>query len=66
MKTSELRRLIERAGWVIVRNGANHDIYKHPNRLNERGVAVGRHSSQEIPKGTEQKILKAVGLKNNI
>jgi predicted RNA binding protein YcfA (HicA-like mRNA interferase family) len=63
VKVSELRRVLEKNGWYIVRHGANHDLYGHPERLNEPPVPVGRHMSKEIKKGTANSILKQAGLK---
>ena len=63
MKVSELGRILEQNGWHIVRHGANHDLYVHPNRLNESPIPVSRHIAKEIKKGTALSILKKVGLK---
>lgn len=63
MKISELRRLLEKNGWYIDRNGANHDMYRHPDKPAEPSIAVSRHMSQELKKGTENSILKKAGLK---
>ena len=60
MKFSELRRRIEAAGCFIVRNGANHDIYFSP--ITGLKFPVGRHMSEEVPKGTERSILRKAGL----
>lgn len=61
MKFSELRRLLEKAGCEIKRNGANHDIYYSP--ISENSFPVGRHLSQEVPTGTLNSILKQAGLR---
>jgi predicted RNA binding protein YcfA (HicA-like mRNA interferase family) len=50
MKVSELRRMLEKEGWYIDRNGANYDLYKHPDRPDDVPIAVSRHMSQEIKK----------------
>lgn len=60
MKFSELQRLLERDGWFIERTGKHH-IYAHPKKPGK--IPVGKHGSQEIPKGTQKSILKAAGLK---
>lgn len=60
MKYSELRRIIEGAGCYIKRNGSNHDIYYSP--ITENSFPVGRHNSQEVPKGTLRSILKSAGV----
>lgn len=63
MKVSEIRRILERNGWYIVRNGANHDLYGHPKRSSEPPIPVSRHMAQELKKGTAKSILKQAGLK---
>ena len=60
MKFSELRRKLERDGWYIERT-AKHHIYVH--RVKPGKIPVGKHSSEEVPKGTLNSILKAAGLK---
>jgi mRNA interferase HicA len=60
MKVSEFKRRIEAIGCVLVRNGANHDIYKSP-RTGQM-FPVPRHGSQEIPKGTLKSMEKKAGL----
>ena len=60
MRYSELRRQIEAVGCYIVRNGANHDIYYSP--ITELKFPVGRHMSEDVPKGTERSILRKAGL----
>lgn len=62
MKTSELRRLLIKNGWRIIRNGAKHDLFGHPERPDIQ-IPIGRHGSQEVPKGTANQILKDAGLK---
>ena len=61
MKTSELRRLVEKDGWYIKRHGAKHDIYVHPTKPNV--LQIGRHSSEEVKKGTCEDTLKKAGLR---
>lgn len=61
MKYSELLKRIKAVGWRLHRHGKKHDLYRHPTRSGQ--IPIGRHLSQEVPKGTEQKILKDAGLK---
>ena len=61
MKYSELIRLLENAGCYIKRNGGNHDWYYSPNT--KQSFPVGRHKTQEVPKGTLNSILTKAGLK---
>lgn len=59
MKWSELRRIAEEYGWRKWRSGANHDIYRHPDR---KGVLqIARHGSEEVKTGTFNKLKKQIG-----
>jgi predicted RNA binding protein YcfA (HicA-like mRNA interferase family) len=60
MKYSEFYRLIEQHGWTI-KGGKGHYKYVHPDF--PYFIPVGRHKTQEIPKGTLEGMLKAAGLK---
>lgn len=61
MKWSELRKKAIKSGWFLHRNGANHDIYRHPDKDYE--IQLARHDKQEIPNGTCSKLKKQIGLK---
>ena len=56
MKWSELRRLAELNGWVLVRFGKKHDVYW------KDGVPlyIERHASAEIRNGLYYKYLKKI------
>jgi predicted RNA binding protein YcfA (HicA-like mRNA interferase family) len=60
MKFSELYRILKRNGWEIERTGKHH-IFSHPSKPGK--IPVGKHSGDEIPKGTLLSILKLAGLK---
>lgn len=60
MKYSELYRKLEKSGWHRVRTKKHH-IYKH--KVKEGTIAIGKHQSEEVPKGTLNSILKQSGLK---
>jgi len=60
MKFSELCRKLERDGWYIERT-AKHHIYAHATKPGK--IPVGKHGSDEVPKGTLHSILKAAGLR---
>jgi mRNA interferase HicA len=60
MKVSEFKRRIEAIGCVLIRNGANHDIYRSP--ITGQIFPVSRHGGQEIPKGTLKSMEKKAGL----
>lgn len=61
MKTSELVRYIKKHGCKLERQGSNHELWINP-KTGQR-TQVPRHSSHEIPTGTVNNILKALGLK---
>ena len=58
MKSAELRKLVERNGWICVRACGSHYIYE------KEGVryTVPFHGSKEVGKGLEKKIKKEMGL----
>lgn len=60
MKWNELKRMLEKKGWYLYRSGSRHDIYRHPDKPDQ--IAVGRHGSEEVKKGTEKSIKKVAGL----
>ncbi|MBR6250114.1 MAG: type II toxin-antitoxin system HicA family toxin [Bacteroidales bacterium] len=60
MKYSEFYKLLESHGWVISK-GKRHYKYVKPGV--NHFIPVGRHQSQEIPKGTLERMLKDAGLK---
>lgn len=60
MKFSELIRELESAGCYIKRNGGNHDWYYSP--VTGASFPVGRHFSQEVPRGTLNTIKKKAGI----
>lgn len=57
MKRKDLIKLLERNGWKLVRNGANHDIYSNGSKIEP----IERHS--EIPEQLAKAIIKRNGLK---
>jgi mRNA interferase HicA len=50
---------LECEGWQLVRHGAKHDVYEHPNHM--RAVQVPRHRT--LTPGVAQSIAKAAGWK---
>lgn len=60
MKFSELERLLEKDGWYVKTSG-KHKKYVHDTKSGF--IPVGKHKSQEVPKGTLDSILKKAGLK---
>ena len=61
MKTSELTKMLKKAGCYIAEHGAKHDKWHSPKT--EKDFLVWRHSAKEIPTGTANQIIKDAGLK---
>ena len=59
MKWSELRRIAERDGWILVRYGKKHDVYEK----NDEVLYLERHASSEIKTGLYHRVLKKLGIK---
>lgn len=59
MKWSELQRLAEKDGWVLVRFGKKHNEYQK----GDRRVFLERHSSKEIKPGICHRLMKQMNLK---
>ncbi|RGC40260.1 type II toxin-antitoxin system HicA family toxin [Faecalibacterium prausnitzii] len=60
MRYSELERLLRKAGCTKSREGANHTMWHSP--ITGETFPVPRHSSEEVPTGTLQRIKKLAGL----
>ncbi len=58
MKKRDLTRMLEAAGYHVIRDDGDHTIYKKPGC---RSVQVPRH--REVAENTAKAILKAAGLK---
>jgi predicted RNA binding protein YcfA (HicA-like mRNA interferase family) len=61
MKFSELVRLLEQAGFTLVREKGSIRYYGKPGM--PRLIRVDYHGAKEVPTGTCNAILKAAGLK---
>ena len=60
MKSSELNRIAVRAGWTFLyQDKSSHRFYEKEGKI----VCIPFHGSKEVPTGTCNKILKALGLK---
>ena len=59
MKWSELRRIAEKNGWRLYRNGSRHDLYRHPDK--DYPIEIGRHDKEEIKNGLFYKLKKQIG-----
>ena len=60
MKTSELTRLLTKAGCKLTAHGTRHDEWYSP--ITGKTFYVPRHGAKEIPGGTARNILKDAGL----
>lgn len=61
MKSSELLRILLKAGWTIKRQSGSHLILEHP--LKNEQIVFPNHGSKEVGKGLEMKIRKLAGSK---
>lgn len=61
MKSTELFKKFQKAGWQELRQSGSHKIMKHP--LKNKIISVPWHGSKEVPTGTANKLLKQAGLK---
>jgi predicted RNA binding protein YcfA (HicA-like mRNA interferase family) len=63
MKYRDLIKLIESAGWQLHHSKGSHLIFRHSQRAGSIVIAGGGKISRDVPKGTEQAILRQAGLK---
>jgi predicted RNA binding protein YcfA (HicA-like mRNA interferase family) len=61
MKVSELLRLIESDGWILVRQRGSHRQFHHPTKSGT--VTIAGKPSVDVPPGTLNSALKQAGLK---
>ena len=61
-KVSEIIKLIKKeTHCYFVREGANHEIWYNPDT--DVFFQIPRHRAKELPKGTENSILRSAGLR---
>ena len=60
MKYRQLYAELIAAGCYVVRNGGNHDMWFSP--ITGNIWPIPRHGSHEVPKGTESKNRKVMGI----
>jgi predicted RNA binding protein YcfA (HicA-like mRNA interferase family) len=60
MKSSDIRKKLEKDGWQLVRINGSHHHFKHPEKS---GLVTLPHPKTDIPKGTLQSIWKQAGWK---
>ncbi len=61
MKYSELEKILKKAGCTVYREGSNHTMWYSP--ITGQTFPVGRHRTEDVPKGTLKSIMTAAGLK---
>lgn len=61
MKYSELKKLLKENGCCLLMEGKRHEIWK--SKITGEEFPVGRHNTEDVPKGTLSSILKSAGLK---
>ncbi len=61
MKVKEIIELIEQNGWFFDRQKGSHRQFKHATKKGT--VTVAGKQSDDLPKGTQNSILKQAGLK---
>lgn len=54
MKWSEIQKIAIEKGFVFVKNGKKHDLYKRGDEV----LLIERHKSQEVRNGLLQKLRK--------
>ncbi|MFM0239963.1 type II toxin-antitoxin system HicA family toxin [Paraburkholderia phytofirmans] len=60
MKSAEVVKLIQTAGWQVVRITGSHRHFRHAERT---GLVTIPHPKKDLPPGTLNSILKQAGLK---
>jgi predicted RNA binding protein YcfA (HicA-like mRNA interferase family) len=61
VKVKELIKLIENDGWFLIRTRGSHRQFHHP--VKSGTVTIAGKESINVPKGTQNSILKQAGLK---
>jgi len=59
MKSADVIRELERAGWVLDRVRGSHHVFKHPGR---QGIVVVPHPKKDLGAGLVKAIRKQAGL----
>lgn len=61
MKVSDIIRMLEREGWVLIKTRGSHRQYKHPTKPGK--VTVSGKPSQDVMIETLKSIYKQAGIK---
>jgi predicted RNA binding protein YcfA (HicA-like mRNA interferase family) len=59
MKSADLIRELEAAGWVLDRVRGSHHVFKHPSKA---GIVVVPHPKKDLGRGLVSAIRKQAGL----
>ncbi len=60
MKVREVIRMIQSAGWVLVRTTGSHRQFHHPTKPGT--VTISGNLGEDMPKGTLASVLRQAGL----
>lgn len=60
MKYNELYKKLRKAECFLLHHGARHDLWR--NSKNGKETWVGRHGTEEVPKGILKSIYQELGL----
>jgi len=60
MKSSDVKKRLERDGWELVRVNGSHHHFRHPSKP---GLVTLPHPKSALPKGTLRSIWKQAGWK---
>jgi predicted RNA binding protein YcfA (HicA-like mRNA interferase family) len=61
MTAKQIEKLVKSNGWYFERQKGSHKIYKH--ETIKGIVVIPFHGKKDLPKGTEQSILKKAKIK---
>lgn len=61
MTGKDLLKIAKKAGWEVVRVNGSHHRLKNVHTGEMETIAI--HANRDLKKGTEQKLLKTLGLK---
>ncbi|MCL2009597.1 MAG: type II toxin-antitoxin system HicA family toxin [Synergistaceae bacterium] len=61
MTVTEMIRRLKSEGILFKKHGKKHDTYYNPKTRGE--AQISRHQTEELKKGTAERILKDLGLK---
>lgn len=60
MRSSDIKKMLEKDGWELVRVTGSHHHFRHPEK---QGLVTLPHPKSDIPRGTLRSIRKQAGWK---